>query len=55
MGTLVEKLQIGNEEIEIWQFGLNDYAVNYITSDVSIRGTLLEVMAELHDTFGVFD
>lgn len=55
MGTLVDKLMIGTEYIEIWQFGLNDFAVNYITSDASVRGTLLEVMADLNNSFGIFD
>lgn len=55
MGTLVDKLMIGTEYIEIWQFGLNDFSVNYVTSDASVRGTLLEVMNDLHQTFGVFD
>lgn len=55
MGTLVDKLMIGNEYIEIWQFGLNDYSVNYVTSDASVRGTLLEVMADLNNAFGIFD
>lgn len=55
MGMLVDKLLVGTEYIEIWQFGPNDFAVNYVTSEASIRGTLLEVMADLHETFGVFD
>lgn len=55
MGTLVDKLMVGTEYIEIWQFGLNDFSVNYVTSEASVRGTLLEVMADLHETFGVFN
>jgi hypothetical protein len=55
MGTLVDKLLIGKEYIEIWQFGPNDFSVNYVTSDASVRGTLLEVMADLNNSFGIFD
>lgn len=55
MGTLVDKLMIGTEYIEIWQFGLNDFSVNYVTSEASVRGTLLEVMADLNNSYGVFD
>lgn len=37
--------------IEIWRFGKNDYAVNFINADCSVRGTLAEVMEELFSTF----
>ena len=55
MATLVEQLQIGKELIEIWQYGPNDFSVNYITSEASVRGTLMEVMADLNNAYGVFD
>ncbi len=37
--------------IEVWRFGKNDYAVNFINADCSVRGTLAEVMDELYSTF----
>lgn len=37
--------------IEIWRFGKNDYAVNFVNNHCSVRGTLAEVMDELFSTF----
>ena len=55
MTALVDKLQVGDEHIEIWQYGANDFAVFYRTSNTSCRGTLLQVMQDLNKCFGVFD
>lgn len=38
---------IGNETIIIERFGKNDYVAILINSDCSVRGTLLEIFAEL--------
>lgn len=54
MPQLIDTLQIDDEVIEIWQYGINDFAVNYITSKHSIRGTLMEVLADLQETYEVF-
>lgn len=37
--------------IEIWRWGDNDYSVEFIDDDCSVRGTLLEVMQELDDAY----
>ena len=55
MLTLVDQFTIENEKIEIWQMGPNDFAVHYRTSQASYRGTLMEVMKDLNECFGVFD
>jgi hypothetical protein len=52
--VLIERMQIDDELIEIWQYGTNDFSVHYITSDYSIRGTLMEVLADLQETYEVF-
>lgn len=39
------------EQIEIWRFGKNDYAVNFIENECSVRGTLAEVMDEIYSVY----
>lgn len=47
MGTLETTLKFEDETIEIWRYGRNDYSVNFINADCSVRGTLLQVMDEI--------
>ena len=51
METLEKVINLSNETLEIWRFGVDDYAVNFINGDCSIRGTLIEVMNEV---FGMY-
>ena len=47
LATLETKLSDGKETIEIWRYGNNDYAAYFHNADCSVRGTFLEVMAEI--------
>ena len=40
------------ETIEIWRYGINDYAVNFINGDCSVRGSLKDVIEEIINSFG---
>ena len=51
METLEKVINLSNETLEIWRFGVDDYAVNFINGECSIRGTLIEVMNEV---FGMY-
>lgn len=51
METLEKVINLSNETLEIWRFGVDDYAVNFINGECSIRGTLMEVMNEV---FGMY-
>lgn len=53
--VLVKRLQIDGEDIEIWQCGTDDYEVRYLTTGVSYRGPLLDVMHDLHLCFDIFN
>ena len=53
--VLVKRLQIDDEEIEIWQYGTDDYEVRYKTSKINFRGPLLDMMHDLHLCFDVFN
>lgn len=55
MPRLVEALRVQSESIEIWQYGRNDFEVQYKTSKTACRGSLLYVMQDMHDCYGVFD
>lgn len=55
MPRLVETLRVQSEEIEIWQYGRNDFEAQYKTSKTTCRGSLLYVMQDLHDCYQVFD
>lgn len=55
MPRLVESLRVQSEEIEIWQYGRNDFEAQYKTSKTACRGSLLYVMQDLHDCYGIFD
>lgn len=47
------KWKVGNETIEIWQYGLDDYSAYFVQADCSVRGSLLQVMQEINETFGI--
>jgi hypothetical protein len=49
----IAKWRADNELITLDQFGPNDFSVNYWNADCSVRGTLLEVMQEIEETFGL--
>lgn len=51
METLEKTFRVGNETIEIWRYGVDDYAVNF-DWEASVRGTLMEVMEELFSVYG---
>lgn len=51
MGTLEKTMHLGGETQEIWRFGVDDYAVNFIEQDCSVRGTLMEVMGEIFEVY----
>jgi hypothetical protein len=51
MGTLESMYKIGDEIIEIWRYGVNDYAVNYVNGDCSVRGTLIDVWTEIFSIY----
>jgi hypothetical protein len=51
---LVDKFQIGDEAIEVWQYGRNDFEFQYKTTGLAFRGSLLDVMHDLHLCFKVF-
>lgn len=53
--VLVKRFEIDGENIEIWQYGTDDYEVRYLTAGADFRGPLLDVMHDLHLCFGVFD
>lgn len=53
--VMVDRFQIGDESVEIWQYGRNDFEVQYKTSGLAFRGTLLEVMNDLQLCFKVFE
>ena len=49
MGTLETTIKIGSETIEIWRWGLNDYSVNFINGDCSVRGSLASIIMEIEE------
>ena len=49
METLETIIKIGSETIEIWRWGLNDYSVNFINGDCSVRGTLADIVIEIEE------
>ena len=51
METLEKVINLSDETLEIWRFGVDDYAVNFVNGECSIRGTLIEVMNEV---FGMY-
>lgn len=51
MGTLEKTMHLGGETQEIWRFGVDDYAVNFIEQDCSVRGTLMEIMSEIFEVY----
>lgn len=53
--VLVKRFQVDGEGIEIWQYGTDDYEVRYLTASATYRGTLLDVMHDLHLCYGVFE
>jgi hypothetical protein len=53
--VLVKRFEIDGESIEIWQNGVDDYEVRYLTAGASYRGTLLDVMHDLHLCFDIFN
>jgi hypothetical protein len=55
MSQLVEKLMINGEVIEIWQYDTNDFEIQYRTTGINYRSSLLNVMRDLHDCFRVFE
>ena len=53
--VLVKRFQVDGENIEIWQYGTDDYEVRYLTTGVHYRGTLLDMMHDLHLCFDIFN
>lgn len=53
--VLVANFKKEDERIAVWQYGPNDFAVYYLTSGVNVRGTFMEVMIDLQETYRVFD
>lgn len=51
--TLELAVTIKGENIEIWRYGVNDYSVNFIDRDFSVRGSLAGVILELVETLGL--
>ena len=53
--TLEAKFEAKNEDmedtLEIWRFGKNDYAVNFINNECSVRGTMADVLDEIFSIF----
>ena len=47
----ITRWKTDNELIILEQFGPNDFAVYFDNADCSVRGTLLEVMQEINETF----
>lgn len=45
--TLEATLKFGYETVEIWRFGVNDYAANFIEDDWSVRGTPWQIIEEI--------
>lgn len=55
MPKLIEMFQVENEIIEIWQYWMGDFEIHYRTSGGYCRGTLVHIMRDLNNCFGVFD
>jgi hypothetical protein len=53
--VLIKRFEIDSESIEIWQYGTDDYEVRYKTTGVNYRGSLLDVMHDLHLCFDIFN
>ena len=53
--VLVKRFQVDGESIEIWQYSTDDYEVRYLTTGVHYRGTLLDMMHDLHLCFDIFN
>jgi hypothetical protein len=50
--TLETKLMASDGEImEVWRAGKNDYWVNFIMGECSVRGTLAQVMNEIYSIY----
>lgn len=43
------KIEIGGESIEIWRWGVNDYEIDFIDGDCSVRGPLAGIVMEIED------
>lgn len=52
---LVDVIEIGQDRVEIWQVDTNDFVVYYVTYGIMARGSLLEIMQDIHTTYAVFD
>ena len=56
MATLEARLRAENEDtgvetIEIWRAHKNDYWVNFLNAESSVRGTLFDVMNEIYSIY----
>lgn len=53
MDRRVATYRVGAEIIEIWCHKANDFSVYFFNADCSVRGTLLDVMREIDNAFGI--
>ena len=53
MPTLEATWTIRDKRVELWRYGQNDYSVNFVDDDCSVRGTLLEVAQEIDDAYNM--
>lgn len=51
--TEITRWDAGTEEIVIDQYGPDDFSAYYVDGDSSVRGSLLDVMKEIHTDFGI--
>lgn len=47
----VENDDTGVETMEVWRAGKNDYWVNFLNAECSVRGTLMDVMNEIYSIY----
>lgn len=45
-------IELENETINIMRWGPNDYSAEFYNADCSVRGTMVQIMAEIFDIFG---
>lgn len=45
-------IRLENETIDILRWGPNDYSAEFYNADCSVRGTMIQIMAEIFDAFG---
>ncbi len=50
--TLEAVWKVGDDQIQIWRGGRNDYWAYFANGDCSVRGTMLDVMTEISAIYG---